>query len=301
MKDIPIGFIGGGNMARSLIGGLLASGGDPDHIWVAEPDAGHRELLRGRFGVHTGAGNRDIAARSEVIVLAVKPQVLCPVAEELADIVQARRPLVISIAAGVREPDIRRWLGGEAAIVRTMPNTPALVGSGATALFANPQVNDGQRQLAESIMRSVGLTVWVEQERMLDAVTALSGSGPAYFFLLMEALEKIGVQLGLDPEVARLLTLQTAFGAAKMALESPENPAALRARVTSPGGTTERAISVFKDENLDNLIARSLAASLAILEAPELLTEELDAVVAKALEAARRRSEELGDLLGGQP
>ena len=301
MKDIPIGFIGGGNMARSLIGGLLASGGDPDHIWVAEPDVGHRELLRGRFGVHTGADNREIATRSEVIVLAVKPQVLCSVAEALADIVQTRRPLMISIAAGVREPDIRRWLGGEAAIVRTMPNTPALVGSGATALFANTQVNDEQRQLAESIMRSVGLTVWVEQERMLDAVTALSGSGPAYFFLLMEALEKMGVQLGLDPEVARLLTLQTAFGAAKMALESPENPAALRARVTSPGGTTERAISVFQDEKLDKLIARSLAASLALLEAPELLAEELDAVVAKALEAARHRSEELGNLLGGQP
>ncbi|MDG4553536.1 MAG: pyrroline-5-carboxylate reductase [Candidatus Competibacter sp.] len=301
MKDIPIGFIGGGNMARSLIGGLLASGGDPDHIWVAEPDAGHRELLRGRFGVHTSADNREIATRSEAIILAVKPQVLCPVAEELADIVQERRPLVISIAAGVREPDIRRWLGGEAAIVRTMPNTPALVGSGATALFANPQVNEERRQLAESIMRSVGLTVWVKQERMLDAVTALSGSGPAYFFLLMEALEKIGVQLGLDPEVARLLTLQTAFGAAKMALESPENPAVLRARVTSPGGTTERAISVFKDEKLDHLIARSLAASLAILEAPELLTEELDGLVAKALEAARHRSEELGNLLGGQP
>ena len=136
---------------------------------------------------------------------------------------------------------------------------------------------------------------------MLDAVTALSGSGPAYFFLLMEALEKMGVQLGLDPEVARLLTLQTAFGAAKMALESPENPAALRARVTSPGGTTERAISVFQDEKLDKLIARSLAASLALLEAPELLAEELDAVVTKALEAARHRSEELGNLLGGQP
>ncbi|MBE2293816.1 MAG: pyrroline-5-carboxylate reductase [Phycisphaerales bacterium] len=301
MKNIPIGFIGGGNMARSLIGGLLANGGDSDHIWVAEPDAGQRELLRGRFGVHTSADNRETAARSKVIVLAVKPQVLCPVAQDLAEIVQAHQPLMISIAAGVREPDIRRWLGGEAAIVRTMPNTPALVGSGATALFANAQVNDEQRQLAESIMRSVGLTVWVTQERMLDAVTALSGSGPAYFFLLMEALEKIGVQLGLDPEVARLLTLQTAFGAAKMALESPENPATLRARVTSPGGTTERAISVFQDEKLDKLIARSLAASLAILETPTLLTDELDGVVAKALEAARHRSEELGNLLGGQP
>jgi pyrroline-5-carboxylate reductase len=136
---------------------------------------------------------------------------------------------------------------------------------------------------------------------MLDAVTALSGSGPAYFFLLMEALEKIGVRLGLNPEVARLLTLQTAFGAAKMALESPDNPAALRARVTSPGGTTERAISVFQDEQLDALIARSLAASLAILETPSVLTDELDELVGRALDAARHRSEELGNLLGGQP
>ena len=301
MKDVSIAFIGGGNMARSLIGGLLASGSDPDRIWVAEPDAGQREALRARFGVHTSADNPQIAARGEIIVLAVKPQVLRPVAEELAGGVQARRPLVLSIAAGVREPDLRRWLGGEAAIVRTMPNTPALVGSGATALFANPQASEEQRQIAESIMRAVGLTVWVEEERMLDAVTALSGSGPAYFFLLMEALEKIGVRLGLNPEVARLLTLQTAFGAAKMALESPDNPAALRARVTSPGGTTERAISVFQDEQLDALIARSLAASLAIMEAPTLLTEELDGLVGRALDAARHRSEELGNLLGGQP
>jgi pyrroline-5-carboxylate reductase len=227
--------------------------------------------------------------------------VLRPVAEELAGVIQARRPLVISIAAGVREPDLGRWLGGETAIVRTMPNTPALVGSGATALFANSRATEEQRQIAESIMRAVGLTVWVGEERMLDAVTALSGSGPAYFFLLMEALEKIGVRLGLNPEVARLLTLQTAFGAAKMALESPDNPAALRARVTSPGGTTERAISVFQDEQLDALIARSLAASLAILETPSVLTDELDELVGRALDAARHRSEELGNLLGGQP
>ena len=301
MKDTSIAFIGGGNMARSLIGGLIASGSDPTSLWVAEPDAGQREILRGRFGVHTGVDNRDIAARAEIVVLAVKPQVLRPVARELAEIVGARQPLVISIAAGVREPDIRRWLGGAAAIVRAMPNTPALVGSGATALFANAQVSDSQRQTAESILRAVGLVVWVAAEGLLDAVTALSGSGPAYFFLLMETLEKIGVRLGLEPEIARLLTIQTAFGAAKMALESPDNAAALRARVTSPGGTTERAISVFQDEQLDVLIAKSLNASLAILETPALLADGLDDLVAKALEAARHRSVELGDLLGGQP
>ena len=301
MKDISIAFIGGGNMARSLIGGLIASGSDPTHLWVAEPDVGQRELLRGRFGVHTSADNREIAAQGQVMVLAVKPQVLRPVAKELAETISARQPLVISIAAGVREPDIRRWLGGAAAIVRAMPNTPALVGSGATALFANDQVSASQRQTAESILRAVGLVVWVAAEGLLDAVTALSGSGPAYFFLLMETLEKIGVRLGLDAEVARLLTIQTAFGAAKMALESPDNAAALRARVTSPGGTTERAISVFQDEQLDVLIAKSLNASLAILETPTLLADELDDLVAKALEAARHRSVELGDLLGGQP
>ncbi len=301
MKDVSIAFIGGGNMARSLIGGLLASGSDPDHLWVAEPDAGQREILRGRFGVHTSPDNRDIAARAEVLVLAVKPQALRAVVEDLAEIVHTCQPLIISIAAGVREPDLRHWLGGEVAIVRTMPNTPALVGSGATALFANPWVSENQRQLAESIMRAVGLAVWVDHERLLDAVTALSGSGPAYFFLLMEALEKAGVRMGLTMETARLLTLQTAFGAAKMALEIPENAAALRARVTSPGGTTERAVSVFQDEELEVLIARSLAASLAIMETPTLLTDQLDDLVARALDAARHRSEELGNLLGGQP
>lgn len=301
MKDVSIAFIGGGNMARSLIGGLLASGSDPDHLWVAEPDAGQREILRGRFGVHTSPDNRDIAVRAEVLVLAVKPQTLRAVVEDLAEIVHTCQPLIISIAAGVREPDLRHWLGGEVAIVRTMPNTPALVGSGATALFANPWVSENQRQLAESIMRAVGLAVWVDHERLLDAVTALSGSGPAYFFLLMEALEKAGVRMGLTMETARLLTLQTAFGAAKMALEIPENAAALRARVTSPGGTTERAISVFQDEELEVLIARSLAASLAIMETPTLLTDQLDDLVARALDAARHRSEELGNLLGGQP
>lgn len=301
MQNLPIAFIGGGNMTRSLIGGLLMSGADPGQLWVAEPDGGQREFLRNHFGVHTSADNRHIAAQGRVLVLAVKPQVLCNVLEELATVAQQQQPLLISIVAGVREPDIQRWLGYAAAIVRTMPNTPALVGCGATALCANAQVTDVQRQTAESVLRSVGITVWVDSERMLDAVTALSGSGPAYFFLLMEALEKTGVQLGLAPDIARLLTLQTAFGAAKMALESTENPGHLRARVTSPGGTTERAISVFQDEQLERLIARSLAASLAILESPEILAAQMNELVDKALDAARRRSVELGDLLGGQP
>jgi pyrroline-5-carboxylate reductase len=277
MKDTFIAFIGGGNMARSLIGGLIAGGSDPNTIWVAEPNVDQRELLRGRFGVHTGADNADIAARADVVVLAVKPQILQGVARQLAPAIQARRPLVISIAAGVREPDLRRWLGGGSpALVRTMPNTPALVGSAASALFANEFVSEERRQQAESLLRAVGVTVWVDNENLLDAVTALSGSGPAYFFLLMEALEQASVTLGLDADTARLLTLQTAFGAAKMALESAESPATLRARVTSPGGTTEQAVAILCQGGMEPLVARALAA-------------------------ARHRSVELGDLLGGQP
>ncbi|HHW79089.1 MAG TPA: pyrroline-5-carboxylate reductase [Xanthomonadaceae bacterium] len=277
MKNIPIAFIGGGNMARSLIGGLVAGSQDPGFIWVAEPDAGQRDLLRSRFGVHTSADNPEIVARGEVIVLAVKPQILQGVARQLAPAIQARQPLVISIAAGVREPDLRRWLGGGSpALVRTMPNTPALVGSAASALFANEFVSEERRQLAESLLRAVGVTVWVDDETLLDAVTALSGSGPAYFFLVMEALERAALELGLDADTARLLTLQTAFGAAKMALESVESPATLRVRVTSPGGTTERALAILREGGVETLLARALAA-------------------------ARQRARELGDLLGEQP
>lgn len=276
MKDTPIAFIGGGNMARSLIGGLIAGGSDPDHIWVAEPNAEQREFLHSRFGVHTGVDNPDIAAKAKVVVLAVKPQILPGVARQLAPVIQACQPLVISIAAGVREPDLRRWLGGGSpALVRTMPNTPALVGSAASALFANEFVSEEHRQQAESLLRAVGVTVWVEDESLLDTVTALSGSGPAYFFLLMEVLEQAGVTLGLNADTARLLTLQTAFGAAKMALESVESPATLRARVTSPGGTTEQALAILRDGGIEPLVTR-------------------------ALEAACHRAEELGNLLGGQ-
>lgn len=276
MKTTPIAFIGGGNMARSLIGGLLADGYDPNYIWVSDPGAAQREALHSQFAVNTTADNLDAVAKAGIVVLAVKPQVLREVATSLAPGVQHHRPLIISIAAGVREPDLRDWLGGNVPVVRTMPNTPALVGSGATALFANPLVSERQRQSAESLLRAVGLTVWVEDEGLLDGVTALSGSGPAYFFLVMEVLEQAGINLGLSPESARLLTLQTAFGAAKMALESSEGPALLRARVTSPGGTTEQGIAVLQEGGLEALFARALAA-------------------------ACQRSRELGDLLGGKP
>ena len=194
-------------------------------------------------------------------MLAVKPQVLREVANELAPLVQENQPLVISIAAGIGCASLQAWLGGEAALVRTMPNTPAMIQSGATVLFATNAVSDDQREQAESLMRAVGLTQWIDDESLMDAVTALSGSGPAYFFLVMEAMEDTARELGLAPQTARLLTLQTALGAARMALESSDPPETLRARVTSPGGTTERAIATLEDGGLRDLFARALKAA----------------------------------------
>ncbi|MEZ5584211.1 MAG: pyrroline-5-carboxylate reductase [Candidatus Competibacteraceae bacterium] len=274
MNTFHTAFIGGGNMARSLLGGLLADGCDPNTFWVADPSESQRDLVHRHAKVHVTADNCEAASHASVVVLAVKPQTVRSVAEQLAPIVRNLNPLIVSIAAGVRIPDLSRWLGGHVSLVRAMPNTPALVRSGASALFANAATSAAQRQMAESILRAVGLTVWVDEEALMDSVTALSGSGPAYFFLVMEALEKAGISLGLNPTQARLLTLQTAFGATKMALESAEDVATLRARVTSPGGTTERAIA-------------------------ELQAGELETLFGKALSAAHQRARELGDWLGG--
>ena len=273
MQHKDIGFIGGGNMASSLVGGLIAGGADPHTLWVAEPVAAKREELRQRFGIQVAAQASDVVANTDTLVFAVKPQVMAAVVRALASDINEKRPLLISIAAGVREPDIRRWVGFEAAIVRCMPNTPALVSSGATALYANANVSQEERERAESVLRAVGTAIWVDDEGLLDAVTALSGSGPAYFFLLTELLEKAGCQLGLPAETARALSLQTAYGAAKMALESEHDPATLRVQVTSPGGTTERALARFQEGGLEALV--------------------LDAVA-----AARDRSVELGEQLG---
>jgi len=274
MKDINIAFIGGGNMARSLIGGLLDDGMPAERIWVADPNESVLRSLSDRFTIHITTDNNEAVFNSQVMILAIKPQLAKHVVRELAPAVQNRRALVISIAAGIRETDLRSWLSENAAIVRTMPNTPSLVRSGATALFANSAVSKEQRNLAESILRAVGMTLWVDDESLMDAVTALSGSGPAYFFLIMEALENAGEHLGLPRDTARLLTLQTAFGAAKMALESNEDLAELRQRVTSPGGTTERAINVLQQH-------------------------KLEAVFDEALRAAHQRSVELAELFGG--
>ena len=261
MKDTNIAFIGGGNMARSLIGGLLDDGMPASRVWVADPNSTALHDIQADFAVHITHDNNEAARHATVVVLAVKPQLAKTVVRELAPAIEQSRTLIISIAAGIRERDLRSWLGDGAAVVRTMPNTPALVRSGATALYANDNVSKEQKNLAESILRAVGMTIWVTDESLMDAVTALSGSGPAYFFLVMEALENAGIHLGLPRETARLLTLQTAFGAAKMALESNEELPELRRRVTSPGGTTECAIQVLQNRDLQSAFGEALLAA----------------------------------------
>ena len=261
VKPQHITFIGAGNMACGLIGGLIADGYDPNHITAADPDADRRSGVRARFGIAVHEDNAAAVAGAEVVVLAVKPQALQAVTQALAEVVQARKPLVISVAAGIRAAALDAWLGGGVALVRCMPNTPALVQCGATGLFANAAVNTAQRDRAESILRAVGVTRWVEEEALLDAITAVSGSGPAYFFLVMEAMQAGAEALGLEPDAARLLTLQTALGAARMALESPEPPGVLRHRVTSPGGTTERAVAVLEEAGLGAALQRAMEAA----------------------------------------
>lgn len=261
MENHRIAFIGGGNMARSFIGGLVADGYEPGLIRVADPDAQQRDLLEQRFGISTSPDNAEVLAQADVVVLAIKPQVMKAVVQDLASHLPDPKPLMISIAAGIREQDLEHWLGGKLPVVRAMPNTPAMVQCGATALHANGQVSRQQRDLAEFIMRAVGLTVWLEEESLMDAVTALSGSGPAYIFLVMEAMEHAGRKLGLSQDSARLLTLQTTFGAAKLALETAEDSTALRQRVTSPGGTTERAVAVLQEGGMEKLFEQALKAA----------------------------------------
>ena len=256
-----IAFIGGGNMARSLIGGLLKQGWSAEGLSVSEPFASTREALQQDFPIKVGADNRAAAEHADIWLLAVKPQMMREVCSELADVAAARAPLVISIAAGISLGSLRTYLGSQAALVRCMPNTPALIGAGITALYADGDVSAPQRAMAEQILGSAGTTVWLETEASMDAVTATSGSGPAYFFLLMEAMQAAAQAQGLSAETARSLVLQTAFGAAKMALESDESAATLRERVTSPGGTTAAALSVFEGCDFRNTVNAAITAA----------------------------------------
>lgn len=260
MNNQPVlAFIGAGNMARAIIGGLISNGYPAEKIWASEPDEARLEDLSAQ-GLLTTTDNNAAVAAADVVVLAVKPQILKPVTEAMSDAVQASQPLIVSVAAGILSTSIDRWLGGNTAIVRCMPNTPALVQTGASGLFANDQVTNEQRKAAATILDATGITLWVEEESQLDAVTAVSGSGPAYYFMVMESMIEAGIKLGLTENVATQLTLQTALGAAKMATSSDVAPAELRRRVTSPNGTTEQAIKTFIEEGLPETFEKALQA-----------------------------------------
>ncbi len=256
-----IAFIGGGNMASALIGGLRARGWRGEDIIVAERLATQRERLEREFGVRTTADGPSAVQDAEVVVLAVKPQDMRDAAAELGAALAGRRRLVISVAAGTRLADLAAWLGPHAALVRTMPNRPALIGAGVTALHAGPGVEPAERETAEAILGACGRTVWVDGEEQMDAVTAVSGSGPAYFFLLAEALEAAAIRLGLPPATARTLAIETARGAGRMAAEGDDPPETLRAQVTSKGGTTAAALAVFEAAGFRDTVANAVEAA----------------------------------------
>ncbi len=267
---MKISFIGGGNMARAIISGLLAQGCPPEDIMVVELDHDRRAGLKEDFGVHV-SGELPAAAPADVIVLAIKPQQLRDVAIFLGSLLTTQ--LVVSIAAGVRCSDLSRWLGDYGAVVRVMPNTPAQIQAGVSALYAAPGASAEQRQQAGILLGAVGTCVWLEDEAQMDAVTAISGSGPAYVFYFLEAMQQAGAELGLHPGQARVLAMQTFLGAAKLALNSEHDFATLRAQVTSKGGTTEQAILSME-------------------------TNQVKACIMRAIHAAAHRSAELGDQLG---
>ena len=260
-RDDTVAFVGGGNMARSLVGGLLSQGHAPGAIRVADPAGAARDALARDFGVHVHADGADAVAGAATWVLAVKPQVMREVCTSLSARAQASRPLVVSIAAGITSGQLDRWLGGGLPVVRTMPNTPALLGAGVTGLFATAAVDAAGRERAQALLSAAGETVWIDDESVMDAVTAVSGSGPAYVFLLAEAMQAAGEAEGLPPEAARTLTLQTLLGAARMLVEGEADAAELRRRVTSPNGTTQAAIEAFEAGGFRELVRRAVHAA----------------------------------------
>lgn len=259
-NSTTIGFIGAGNMAYAIISGLINNDFSAENIKISDTNESLLSLRKKEFNLEVFTDNSELVRHCDVIVLAVKPQMLSSVCQLLKQALNSNT-LIISIAAGVRVHDIDRWLGGDCAIVRTMPNTPALLNQGVTGMFANERVSDAQKELATSILNSVGQSLWVTDEVMLDAVTALSGSGPAYFFLMIESMSKAGVALGLDEKTAQLLSIQTALGASMMASVSDESPRDLRANVTSPNGTTQAAIESFQDQDFDMIVAHAMRAA----------------------------------------
>lgn len=272
MLNPKIAFIGAGNMAKAIIGGLITEGFNACDISASGPRIETLNQVAKQYAIVVNTDNAQIAAQADVVILAVKPQMLKEVALGLAASLQ-HKPLIVSLAAGITTSSIAHWLGEDQAIVRCMPNTPSQLREGASGLFANAQVSAAQKAVADSIMRAVGVVQWLEDESAINAVTAVSGSGPAYFFLMMEAMIDAGIELGLTPECARELTLQTALGAAILAKQSDVDVAELRRRVTSPKGTTEQAIKSFEND-------------------------EIRAMFSRAMKACSNRAEELSELLG---
>ena len=255
-----IGFIGGGNMARSLVGGLIANGFVRESIAVSDPSDEARAHVAENFQVQAEESNQTVIAASSTVVLAVKPQVMAAVLENAKCTLQTSRPLLISIAAGIRLCDLETWSGGDLAIVRVMPNTPALIQKGISAMYANSRVSNQQKRQVETIMSAVGNTVWLSEESLLDAVTAVSGSGPAYFFYMIEAIEQAANDLGLNSETAHTLATETAVGATLLSIASKESPSMLRRQVTSPGGTTEAALKVLEENGVKHSIVEAIKA-----------------------------------------
>ena len=269
-----IGFIGAGNMAYALIKGLISDGFDPKNINISDSNLQLLESRKSELGVSTYSDNLSLLENSEVIVFAVKPQVLSMVCHELKNRATSSQ-LFVSIVAGIQSQDINRWLGGNFSLIRTMPNTPALFQSGVTGLYANDLVTQEQKNSVDVLLSSVGECFWVNEEKLLDAITAISGSGPAYFFLLMQSMKQAAMALGLDEKTADSLSIQTSHGASIMATNSGKDSKTLRSEVTSPNGTTQAAIETFQDQNFEGIVAAATRA---------------------AYDRARELSKELGDI-----
>jgi len=261
-ENLTIGLIGGGHMARALVRGLLHAGHPASRLQVADPDPAQLEqvvALHASVGIHRNNG--DVASIADVLVLAVKPQLMPAVAKQLATGPSRAGQLILSVAAGITLDSLRAWFGPDAPLVRVMPNQPATIGAGISGLAASTAVGERDRQVAQYVAAATGRAVWLEDEKLMDAVTAVSGSGPAYFYLLMEHMERAAVELGLPVELAAALTRETALGAARVVIETKAEPAALRAAVTSAGGTTAAALGVFEAANLGAIIRTALAAA----------------------------------------
>ncbi|MEM8593318.1 MAG: pyrroline-5-carboxylate reductase [Pseudomonadota bacterium] len=256
-----IAFIGAGNMAQAIIGGLIANDYPADQLWASDPSRDNLNRVSAAWNINTSFDNSTVITHADIVVLAVKPQIMNTVCTAINEAIQTHQPLVISIAAGITLNALQSWLSNDIAIVRCMPNTPALCQLGATGLFANTNVSSEQQQQTEHIMSSFGIAKWVETESLLDAVTAVSGSGPAYFFRIIELMQQIGVEQGLSPELSRALTLQTALGAARMAMDSDVDVAELRRRVTSPNGTTEAALTQLDAHGIETMFRDALNAA----------------------------------------